>query len=134
MCVPSCLSPLRHYFGRAAFVVSLLHRIPLLKLRLSTADPRDIKAPCSHLLPVNEIKNRRDARLAITPTVAPPAPPSPNTPSIQPGIYIHVPCNPCTHTCQSSAFSKGHQAFEHKTQAESLSLSLFPLIRSPSLL
>lgn len=44
------------YFRHTAFVFSLLHRISLLKLRLSTADPRDIKAPWPHLLPVNGIK------------------------------------------------------------------------------
>lgn len=49
-------APSLHYFRHTAFVVSLLYRISILKLRLNAADPGDMKAPCPRLLPVRGIK------------------------------------------------------------------------------
>lgn len=117
----SCLSPFLHYFRHTAFVVSLLYRISLLKLRFSAADPRDIKAPCPHLLPVRGDQNRQDARLAITPTVTPLPNTTHSTPT--PGIYMHVPCSPCTHTCQSSAYCKSINPLNIRYMPSRVSLS-----------
>lgn len=61
-------------------------RISLLKLWHSTADPRDIKAPCAHLLLVEGIKSTRGARLAIIPTPLRP----PHQEYIYIYTYIHV--------------------------------------------
>lgn len=133
--VCSCPSHFLGYFRPTSFVVSLLHRISLLKPGLSAADPRDMKAPRTHLTSQRD-QNHWCARLDLTP-------PNPNThQSIQPQlleyIYIyesHVACA-CTHVNQMSTANASTQATSQVSLSLFLPLSLFhvPLSLSVCLL